>query len=127
MGRVFLFFIIPFLLKAQIIPIAKHDIAFRSILTRGDIYFVEADNKKFRCKNYINMDNLIKNLYRTKHYIMKNRKICAQDLYIINNNRVKFQFGLVEIEKEAELIKETKRYIQIRDKNGKIEKIYKDE
>jgi len=110
--------------QVQVVPVAKHNIPYKSMIKRSDIYLVEVD-KKYKCKEYINVDDLIQGLYRTKHYILKNKKICKNDLYIIENNKVKFKFGLIEVETDAQLVEENEKYIKIRDKHGQIEKIYK--
>jgi hypothetical protein len=80
----------------------------------------------YKCKEYLDIKKLKKNKYFAKHYISKNKPICAKDVYIPLQNKVNVRFGNLEIEKEAELIRETKSYIKIKNVDGTIEKIYID-
>lgn len=109
----------------QIVPISKKVIHYKSKIYNKDILLVQV-NKEFKCTKYLNLIDLKKNKYYAKHYIAKNKPICLKDVYVPEVNKVKFRFGNLEIEKEAELIKETKSYIKIKNLDGTIEKIYTD-
>ena len=106
------------------VPLASKSINWKGSVKRSDVYLVEVD-KKNRCKGYIDIDKLITGKYRAKHYIMKNRKICKNDLYEVKNSKITFNFGLLEIQRDGQIVNETNSYIKIRNKDGKIEKIYK--
>ncbi|WP_412727607.1 hypothetical protein [Arcobacter sp. 15-2] len=109
----------------QVVPIAKKDIQYKSKIYTNDVLLVQV-NKKYNCNKYLNLIDLKKNKYYATHYIAKNRVICFKDVTIPEVKKVKFRFGNLEIEKEAELIKETKSYIKIKNLDGTIEKIYTD-
>jgi len=109
----------------QVVPIAKKDIQYKSKIYTNDVLLVQV-NKKYNCNKYLNLIDLKKNKYYATHYIAKNRVICFKDVMIPEVKKVKFRFGNLEIEKEAELIKETKSYIKIKNLDGTIEKIYTD-
>ncbi len=109
----------------QVVPIAKKVINYKSKIYSRDTLLVQS-NERYKCDEYINVIDLKKNKYYAKHYIAKNKPLCLKDVYIPEINKVKFRFGNLEIEKEAELIKETKSYIKIKNLDGTIEKIYID-
>lgn len=110
----------------QLVPLSNKKIAFKSKINNSDIRFVKVNNK-YKCKDgYVDMILLKRNKYYSKHYIGKNKVLCLKDVYIPTINKVNFRFGNLEIEKEAELIKETKSYIKIKNFDGTIEKIYTD-
>lgn len=109
----------------QVVPISKKVINYKSKIYSRDTLLVQS-NERYKCDEYINVIDLKKNKYYAKHYIAKNKPLCLKDVYIPEINKVKFRFGNLEIEKEAELIKETKSYIKIKNLDGTIEKIYID-
>jgi hypothetical protein len=124
----FLFaFILNSLLSAEVkvVPIATKPIDYKNKIYSYNLKLVQA-NEKYKCKEYLDVVTLKKNKYYAKHYISEGSEICLKDVYIPKINKVKFRFGNLEIEKEAELIKETKSYIKIKNLDGTIEKIYKD-
>ena len=81
--------------------------------------------KKLRCKA-LKREDVIGTEYRAKHYITKGSILCKKDVYIPTKNRLLFNFGSIEIERNGKLIRETDEYIRIKNDNGKVEKIYKD-
>jgi len=109
----------------QIVPITNKSIAYKEKIYSYDTLLVQA-NEKYKCKKYLDVITLKKNKYHAKHYISKNKPICLKNVYVPKINKVKFRFGNLEIEKEAELIKETNSYIKIKNLDGTIEKIYTD-
>ena len=113
------------LFSSPVVMVSKKNIKWKEIVRRSDVYLVEVTDRKYRCKEYLNADELITSTYKAKHYISKNRKICKKDLYKDIEHKVVFNFGLFQIEKDGELVKETDQYIKIKNSNGKIEKIYK--
>ena len=65
----------------------------------------------------------VKSFYLWK--ILKNRVICKKSLYMTSSKKIKFNFGFIEIEKDGEVLKETSKYIRIKNADGTVEKIYK--
>ena len=111
--------------EVQVIPLVKKQISFKNKIYSQDTRLVQV-NDKYKCKEYLNIKKLKSNKYYAKHVILKNKPLCANDVYIPLMNKVKFKFGNLEIEKDAELIRETKSYIKIKNVDGTIEKIYTD-
>ena len=109
----------------QVVPLSNKVINYKSKIYSQDTRLIQV-NKKYKCKEYLDVTLLKRNKYFAKHYIGKNRAICANDVYVPKLNKVNFRFGNLEIEKEAELIRETKTYIKIKNVDGTIEKIYID-
>jgi hypothetical protein len=125
---VFILFFISFANGAnnQLLPVSTSDIQWKGQITATNVKLIHA-NSRYKCKKYLDIKKLKENKYRAKHYILKNTPICANDAYIAQSNKIKFNFGNIEIEKEGEVIRETDKYIKIKNLDGKIEKIYKDE
>ena len=109
----------------QVVPISDKRLSYKSKIYSNNLKLVPV-NAKFRCSKYLDMLTLKQNKYYAQRYIRKNTPICLKDVYIPTIKKVKFRFGNLEIEKEAELIKETKSYIKIKNLDGTIEKIYTD-
>ena len=108
-----------------VIPLSNKNINYKNKIYTQDVRLIQINNN-FKCKEYLDIRLLKKNKYFASHYIAKNKPICAKDVYIPQMNKVKFKFGNLEIEKEAELVRETKSYIKIKNVDGTIEKIYID-
>lgn len=111
--------------EINIVPIANKSIQYKSKIYSYDVRLVQ-ENKKFKCKNYIDVITLKKNRYFAQHYIAKDRAICAEDVFIPKSNTIRFKFGNLEIERSGTIIKETDKYIKIKNFDGTIDKIYKD-
>lgn len=123
---VILFFITSlFSSSTQLVPISIKTISYKSKIFSQNIRFVKI-NDKFKCNKYIDVVKLKRNKYFAKHFISKNKPLCAKDVFIQEVNKINFRFGNLEIEKNAELMNETKSYIRIKNLDGKIEKIYTD-
>ncbi len=112
--------------NVKVLPVSTSDIQWKGQITASNVKLIQADNR-YKCKKYLDIEKLKENKYRAKHYILKNTPICYDDAYIAKSNKIKFNFGNIEIEKEGEVIRETDKYIKIKNLDGKIEKIYKDE
>lgn len=123
---VFLFFCVSIVLATTKVPVAKLPINWKSRITSNNVQFKNISSV-YKCKKYLNIDKVKSNKLRAKHYILKNKPICADDVYMEENKKVVFKFGSLEIEKDGEIIKETSKYIKIKNLDGTIEKIYKDE
>lgn len=128
--KIAVLFFLPYLLlygvSTQVVPIAKKDINWKEQLTSKNVKLVRKDDT-INCKEYLDIKTLKNKKYRASHYILKNRPICKDDAYIPKSNKIKFNFGSIIIEKEGKVIRETDSYIKIKNLDGKIEKIYKDE
>lgn len=111
--------------QVEVVPLANKAISYKSKIYSQDVRLIQV-NDKHKCKEYLDIKKLKQNKYFAKHYISKNKPLCAKDIYIPQINKVKFRFGNLEIEKDAELIRETKSYIKIKNVDGTIEKIYTD-
>ena len=116
--------------EQQIVPISIKNINFKEEISKDHYKIVEYNdlNRKIyniKCKEYLSLEDLKSNSYRAKHYIKKNRVICKKSLYITSSKKIKFNFGSIEIEKDGEIIKETSKYIRIKNADGTVEKIYK--
>jgi hypothetical protein len=108
----------------QVVPISNKVIGFKAKIYSSDVRLIRVNDKYF-CKEYIDIKILKQNKYFAKHYIAKNKLLCKKDLFVPISRRIAFQFGNLEIEKDGEVIRETEKYIKIKNLNGKIEKIYK--
>ena len=127
---ILLFVINSFAYEPQVVPISIKNINFKEQISAKHYKTVEYNdlNRKIyniRCKEYLSLENLKKNKYRAKHYIRKNRVICKKNLFIASSKKIKFNFGFLEIEKDGEVLKETTKYIRIKNADGTVEKIYK--
>lgn len=111
--------------EVQVIPLVNKKINFKNKIYSQDTRLVQV-NEKYKCKEYLDIVKLKKNQYYAKRFISRNKPLCAKDVYIPQMNKVKFRFGNLEIEKDGELIRETKSYIKIKNLDGTIEKIYTD-
>ena len=74
----------------------------------------------------VTLDEISQTHYISKHYINPGAIICEKDIKPYKKDRVLFNFGNIEIEKEGRVVGETKKYIRVKKPNGRIEKIYKD-
>jgi len=111
--------------EVQVLPLVNKQINYKSKIYSQNTRLIQA-NDKYKCKKYLDIQTLKQNKYYAKHFISKNKPLCAKDVYIPQINKVKFRFGNLEIEKDGELIRETKSYIKIKNVDGTIEKIYTD-
>ena len=109
----------------QVVPLANKTINYKNKIYSQDTRIIQV-NEKYKCKEYLDITKLKQNKYFAKHFIAKNKPLCAKNVFIPEVNKVKFSFGNLEIEKNAELIRETKSYIKIKNADGTIEKIYID-
>jgi len=108
----------------DIVPISNKVIKYKSKIYYSDVRLVPV-NKKYKCKEYLDVNLLRQNKYHAKNYIHKDKVICKRNTYVPDFNKIRFKFGNLEIEREGTIIKETNKYIKIKNSDGKIEKIYK--
>jgi hypothetical protein len=112
------------------VPITLKAIGYNKQIFKNNYKFIELDpisviKYKIRCKEFPNKKLLKLEKYRTTHVINKNKVICKKDVKIKSSKKIKFNFGFLEIERDGEIIKETDKYIRIKNPDGTIEKIYK--
>jgi hypothetical protein len=108
---------------ATSVLVSKVNINYKSILDKDNLY-VKDINKNIRCTSFDK--NLLDNhSYQAKRYIIKGTPICYKDVQKTVINKVKFDFGNIEIQRTGKIIGENKDYIKIKDNDGKIIKIYK--
>ena len=126
-GLFFISFTSLFAQNIQLVPVSIKNINWKEQVGLSNVKVIQV-NEKYNCKKYMNIDveKIKENKYRASHYIMKGKPLCDGDLYLPKSNKIKFNFGSIEIEKEGEIIRETDKYIKIKNLDGKIEKIYKD-
>ena len=115
----------------KVAPITIKNIGYHKPIVIGNFNLVQVNEnniKKYRirCQEFPDISLMRKGQYRTKHYISKNKIICKKDVYVPVVRKVKFKFGMIEVEREGSIIKETNQYIKIKNLDGSIEKIYKD-
>lgn len=116
--------------ETNVVPISITEINYKEQLFVNHYRLLQLNNKNInkyniKCKKYPNLLKLKSNKYRAKHYISRNKPICAKDIYEAKSKKIKFNFGYLEIERDGEIIKETQKYIKIKNLDGTIEKIYK--
>lgn len=109
----------------MVVPVSFKIINYKNKIYSSDVRLIKV-SKKFFCKKNINLNILKKNKYHAKHYIAKNKPLCFKDVFIPESRKINFRFGNLEIERDGEIVKETEKYIKIKNSDGKIEKIYKD-
>jgi hypothetical protein len=104
---------------------ASKNIKYKEKIEPSYVHLEYINNLKRSC-SLVTKDDIDKKIYRAKVFLKKGRVICKKDIYIAQKNRLIFNFGSIEIEKDGKLIKETKDYLRIRNIDGKIDKLYKD-
>ena len=110
-------------INADEILISNVNIKYKEHLNYDNLSITNTD-KRVRCIMF-NKNNLNQNTYEAKHYILKNRPICAKDVKISTNNKIRYDFGNIIIERNGEVVGETKKFIKIKNNDGSIDKIYK--
>lgn len=112
-------------LNAIEVIVAKNKIPYNSILSSKDLALKNILKIKRGCKVFT-LEDLERNQYITKHYINVGNTICLNDIKIYKKETVLFKFGNIEIEKNGKKVFENDKYITIKKRDGKLEKIYKD-
>ncbi len=104
---------------------ARYKISYKQKITKSNIY----KDKTPKIKKYcipISVEDILSTQYRAKKYIKRDEIICTKDVYKLKtNNRLLFNFGAIQIEKDGKIIRETKDYVRIKNDNGEVQKIYK--
>ncbi len=107
---------------------ARVNIEYKQKITKSDIYLDNVSFKEVKrfCKPIEKESFINNNDYRAKIHIKRGNIICTKDLYKMKKaNKILFNFGSIQIEKNGKVIRETKDYIRIKNDNGEIQKIYK--
>ena len=113
-------------LDASVLVIkASKNIKYKSKIKIEDTFLTYVNSVRSSCIP-LNKNDMLSNQYRAKLYIKKGRVICKKDVYLAQKNRLLFDFGSIEIERDGKIIRETEDYIRIKDEDGNIDKIYKD-
>jgi len=110
--------------SAMPILISYKDIKYKQNINYKDLDIVQT-NKKVRCKMF-DIEKLLKHPYQAKRYILKGTPICEKDVQPYKKHIISYDFGNIIIQREAQYVGETSKYVKIKDQDGKIEKIYKD-
>lgn len=134
MGEVFLklklsFLIITVLLisnvQAMNVIVAKEHIKYKEKISVTKLVFRSVEQIRKKCDpitlKYLEGKKLI-----AAHHINKGTIICKDNLTTYQKKSVLFNFGAIQIEKNAKVINENDEYIMIKNENGKKDKIYKD-
>ncbi len=118
--------LVNFSYAAQKVLLVKRNIQFKEFIALDDV--VEKNTYKALNRNCtpLKKDELADGQYIATHYIRRNSIICTKDVEKYVRRSVKFNFGSFEIEKVGEVIQETKDFVKIKTREGKVEKIYKD-
>ena len=117
---------INFSYAAQKVLLSKRNIQFKEVISIEDV--VQKTTYKALKRNCIAVtkEQLQDGQFIALHYIRRGSIICTKDIEKYVRRSVKFDFGSFEIEKVGEVIQETKDFVRIKRRDGKIEKIYKD-
>ena len=122
--RTILFVLFNFIfLNATQIVVSNKDLKYHEILDINNMG-LSVTNKHIRCKMF-NLNKLKQNNYQTKHYIIQGQPICEKDVQIAVKHMIRYDFGNIVIQRDGKIIGETKKFIKIKDSDGKIQKIYK--
>lgn len=111
------------LFSAKILS-AKIKIQYKELISTSSLKYITLDKLPNRC-NPLLLEHLDQNKYIAKHYIKKGSILCLEDVKVYKKESVLFNFGNIQIEKDGKVIFENDKYITIKKRNGKIEKIYK--
>lgn len=122
-----LFFIVVSLYSDTIVVVYKHNIIPNQNFTKEDFIYKEVSKIKFSCKPYFSIKKILDLNYISKAHKRRGEVVCSKDFRKAKKkDRILFNFGSIEIEKDGKIIKETKDRVRIQNSNGKFETIYKD-
>ncbi|RXK11888.1 hypothetical protein CP965_11955 [Halarcobacter mediterraneus] len=107
------------------VVITNKDINYNEVININMISQTKVNEIKKYCKP-LSYEDFKNNKYQASHYMRKGFVICEDDVKNYKKKSVLFDFGIIQIEKEGEVIYENDEYIRIKRKDGEIEKIYKD-
>jgi hypothetical protein len=110
-------------LFADSVLVSIKDLKFKEYLNYENLSEIQIE-KKINC-NKFDKSLLKERRYIATRYIIKNTPICTKDVEVATNNKVKFDFGNIEIEKDGEVLGETDKYVKIKNTDGTTIKIDK--
>ena len=123
MKIIFIIFIFLINLNSTEILVSKKNINYKQLIDINNLELVNISND-IRCTTFDK--NLLKsNKYQAKRFIYKGRSICYKDVQKVVINKVKADFGNIEIQRNGKIISENNDYVKIKNYDGKIIKIYK--
>lgn len=105
--------------------ISKESLNYEELITTKKLRIVNVSSLKKACIP-VKLSEITNNKYLTTHYINKGSVLCQRDIKLDDNKGVLFNFGSIQIEKKGKIIFENDKFIRIKNKDGSIEKIYKD-
>ncbi|WP_164967602.1 hypothetical protein [Arcobacter sp. CECT 8985] len=106
--------------------ITKKAINYKAKLNVKDLMIRNVDSFKKGYCTPLKLSDLSGTVYETTHYIKKGSVLCTKDIKEFKKKAVVFKFGALEIETDGEIIYQNDKYIRIKKRDGKVEKIYKD-
>lgn len=112
-------------LYAYDVVITNQQINYNEIISINMVSKSKVDEIKKFCKP-LSYEDFKTNKYQASHYMKKGFVLCEDDVKNYKKQSVLFDFGIIQIEKEGEIIYENDEYIRIKRRDGEIEKIYKD-
>ena len=112
-------------LCAYDVVITNQQINYNEIISIKMVSKAKVDEIKKFCKP-LSYEDFKTNKYQASHYMKKGFVVCEDDVKNYKKQSVLFDFGIIQIEKEGEIIYENDEYIRIKRRDGEIEKIYKD-
>ena len=123
MKIIFIIFIFLINLNSTEILVSKKNINYKQLIDINNLELLNISND-IRCTTFDK--NLLKsNKYQAKRFIYKGRSICYKDVQKVVINKVKADFGNIEIQRNGKIISENNDYVKIKNYDGKIIKIYK--
>ncbi len=108
---------------------AAENIKYKALISKSNVFIDSVDKKDIKsyCQPVLKKDIITYSSYAKSH-IKKGDILCKRNIHHVNKKdqeKILFNFGAIQIEKNGKVIRETKDYIKIRNSQGDIEKIYK--
>ena len=123
MKNILVLFIFVLNLNSADILVSNKNINYKEIIDINNLEIVNIPNE-IRCTTF-NKELLKKNKYQAKRFIYKGKSICYKDVQKVVINKIKADFGNIEIQRNGKIIGENKDYVKIKNYDGTIIKIYK--
>ena len=123
MKSIFILFLVFFNLYSSEILISKRNINYKDVINSEYLELVNISND-IRCTTF-DKNLLKKHKYQAKRYIYKGKAICYKDLQKVQINKIKYDFGNIEIQRDGKVVGENKDYVKIKNYDGTVIKIYK--
>lgn len=120
----FLLFLISNLNAIEVI-VAKTNIKLNEKISLNKLMVKNVKSIRKKCE-VVTLKDFENRVLAASHFINKNSIVCKKDLKDYAKDSVVFDFGNIQIEKNAKIVNENSEFIMIKNANGKKEKIYKD-